>query len=61
MLKIKIHVSKDGKFYFTINSKNGQVIATSETYTRKTSLRRSVASLVSNVELWNFEIIDTTV
>jgi uncharacterized protein YegP (UPF0339 family) len=46
---IKIHTAKDGQFYFTVQSRNHQVIVTSETYKSKQAARRGAASLVKAI------------
>lgn len=46
----RIHRSKDKQFYFTIVSRNRQVLATSETYTRKTSCIKAIESISYNCE-----------
>lgn len=42
---IKIHKSKNRQYYFTVSARNGQVLVTSETYTRKRNIVKSVAAL----------------
>lgn len=47
-LKIKFvqHRAKNGQHYFTIvNARNGQVVATSETYTRLPAMRGGIRSI----------------
>jgi len=46
---IKVHRSTDGQFYFTINAGNGQVLAHSETYKTKRSLRGGIKSAIRAV------------
>jgi uncharacterized protein YegP (UPF0339 family) len=65
MVKVKIHRSKDGQFYFTF-VKN-QVSVTSETYTRKANAIKSAMGLAEGLRNWwhlyeegDAEIIDTT-
>jgi uncharacterized protein YegP (UPF0339 family) len=43
MLRIK--ESKDGEFYFVIEGANGEVVATSETYTRRADAERGAEDL----------------
>lgn len=42
---IKIKKSKDGKFYFVVTATNGQVLATSETYTRKSNCKKGIQAM----------------
>lgn len=42
---IHIRKSKDRQFYFTVNGKNGRVILTSETYTRKMNCKLGIAAI----------------
>jgi uncharacterized protein YegP (UPF0339 family) len=56
---IKIHSSKDGQTYYTVNGRNGKVIVTSETYRRKRNCVFGVAALIR--ALRNPKIIDQTV
>lgn len=44
-MKFIIKNSEDGQFYFKIESKNGQVLLTSETYLKKSSARRTIGVL----------------
>lgn len=65
MKKILIKKSRNGQFYFTVVSKNGQTLVTSETYTRKDNCRAGIESLISffqprNLFDYKFSIIDTT-
>jgi len=39
---IKVHRSLDAQYYFTVCARNGQVLATSETYKTKAALRRGI-------------------
>jgi uncharacterized protein YegP (UPF0339 family) len=45
MLKFIVKKAKDGQFYFTINARNHRIIATSETYTRRTSANKAVYAI----------------
>lgn len=54
-MKIIIKRSQDKQFYFTVNSRNGKVIMTSETYKRKPFDFTQQLSL-----LMNAKIIDQT-
>lgn len=45
----KIHIAKDGKYYFTFTAKNGRVLVTSETYNRKSSMMKGIRSLKLNM------------
>lgn len=44
-MKIKIQQAKNRQWYFTIHARNGHVIATSETYTRKRDAIRAAENL----------------
>ncbi len=51
--KAEIHKSKDGQFYFTIVSSNGQVQVTSETMTQKHNVTSGIWALIKTcVKLW---------
>lgn len=47
-MKFIIHKSKDKQFYFTVHSKNGYVVATSETYKTKGGAKKGIASIILN-------------
>jgi uncharacterized protein YegP (UPF0339 family) len=47
-LKFVIKKSSDGQFRFTLVASNGQVVATSETYSRKASALSTIASIQKN-------------
>lgn len=47
MLKFIIEKSKNKQFYFTINARNGQVLATSETYTRKANAKGAIKRIMN--------------
>jgi len=47
-LKFVIKKSSDGQFRFTLVASNGQVVATSETYSRKASAMSTIASIQKN-------------
>ncbi len=40
MKKAIIHKTKNGQFRFNLIAKNGEIIATSETYTRRSSAKK---------------------
>lgn len=44
-MKLLLHTATNGQYYFTLNGKNGQVIMTSETYTRKASAKKMMGKL----------------
>jgi uncharacterized protein YegP (UPF0339 family) len=48
-MKFEIHKSKDRQFYFILKARNGQVIATSETYKTKESCKKGIKSIRRNV------------
>lgn len=41
-MKFKIHISKNKQFYFVLVARNGEVIATSETYYSKQMCRKGI-------------------
>lgn len=43
------------EFYFTLHAKNGKLISTGETYTRKSNAKKSIEN-----NFPDFKIIDTT-
>jgi uncharacterized protein len=47
-VKFVIKKSSDGQFRFTLVASNGQVVATSETYSRKASALSTIASIQKN-------------
>jgi uncharacterized protein YegP (UPF0339 family) len=47
-VKFVIKKSSDGQFRFTLVASNGQVVATSETYSRKASAMSTIASIQKN-------------
>ena len=47
-MKFVIKKSSDGQFRFTLVASNGQVVATSETYSRKASAMNTIASIQKN-------------
>ncbi len=47
-MKFVIKKSSDGQFRFTLVASNGQVVATSETYSRKASALSTIASIQKN-------------
>lgn len=64
MKKILIKKSRNGQFYFTVVSANGQTLVTSETYTRKGNCLAGIKSLHKFFwpkDLFNeYKIVDTT-
>jgi uncharacterized protein len=47
-VKFVVKKSSDGQFRFTLVASNGQVVATSETYSRKASAMSTIASIQKN-------------
>lgn len=54
-----IKKSRDGQFYFVINSNNHETVATSEMYYVKQSAIRTIDSLRNNLNK-NSQVIDLT-
>lgn len=48
-MHFQIHKAKDGQFYFTIVSRNGQPVAQSEMYKAKQSAMRTIKSIQRGV------------
>lgn len=44
-MKFEIHQSKDRQFYFVLTARNGEVIATSETYKTRQSCEKGIKSV----------------
>lgn len=44
--KAKVNAKGVQEYYFVIKSRNGQVLATSETYQRKSSARKTINALL---------------
>lgn len=61
-MKFIILKSKNGQFYFTLNGKNGQVVMTSETYTRKHSCIKTICSIIKKLHnpVSEIEFVDNT-
>lgn len=57
---IHLHTSKDNKFYFTVNARNGKVLVTSETYNTKRSMDRGVTALIKVMGGNAWRIVDNT-
>lgn len=57
---IKIHKSKDKQFYFTVTSSNGMVLATSETYKKKSSAVRGAKAAIRTFSSFKLKIVDLT-
>jgi hypothetical protein len=47
--RIEYHESDNGQFYYTVKAKNGETLATSETYARKEDLVRGEYELIAAV------------
>jgi uncharacterized protein YegP (UPF0339 family) len=50
--------SKDGKWYFNIQGKNGKIQAASEGYSTESNARRGIRSLKWN--LWRAKVVEIT-
>ncbi len=57
-VKFVIHKTSNGQFRFNLVASNGQTVATSETYTRKTSALDTIASIKAHAG--NAKIDDDT-
>lgn len=49
--RVNFLVAKDGQFYYTISSGNGEVIVTSETFTTRSSRLKSALNLFDLIRL----------
>ena len=49
MAKFEIKKSKDDQYYFVLKANNGKVIATSETYKKKSSCEKGIASVKKSI------------
>jgi len=58
-MRFVIYKSSNGQFYFVIKSNNGQVVATSETYTSKASAKSTIDSIKSGINS-NTSVVDMT-
>lgn len=47
-MKFEIRKARDKKFYFILKARNGEVIATSETYETKQSCKKGIRSVKRN-------------
>ena len=47
-MRFKIYKSRDSQYYFTIAGGNNEVLATSETYTRKASAQSAIDVIKGN-------------
>jgi uncharacterized protein YegP (UPF0339 family) len=47
-MKFVVNKASNGQFRFNLVASNGQVVATSESYTRKTSAMDTIASIQKN-------------
>jgi uncharacterized protein len=59
-MKIEIKKSVDGQFYFVLKARNGQILVTSETYTKKANCKKTIISLVNKLRAHVPDIIDLT-
>jgi uncharacterized protein YegP (UPF0339 family) len=48
-MKVVVKKSGDGQFRFNLVASNGQIVATSETYTRKAAALDTIESIKKNV------------
>ncbi|GAA4271471.1 YegP family protein [Aquimarina gracilis] len=53
--KFKIHKSNNGQYYFNLHAPNGQIIATSETYTTKQNCKNGIESVKTNAPIAEIE------
>ena len=44
-MKFEIHVSKNNQFYFILVARNGEVVATSETYSTKQMCKKGISAV----------------
>ena len=59
MQKVIIKKSKDKQYYFVVVASNGEPIATSEMYTRKSKCRKGITAL-TDFFFTEFKIVDKT-
>jgi hypothetical protein len=58
--KFECKIGKDGKYYFNLTSKNGQVVLTSQGYASRSALYNGIESIKkTTVGKGNFEILDS--
>jgi uncharacterized protein YegP (UPF0339 family) len=55
-MKIEVLKAKNGQWYYRIKSRNGKILCTSETYTRKTSAKNTAWKLSRNMWFPKFPI-----
>jgi uncharacterized protein YegP (UPF0339 family) len=55
MMKFVVKKGSNGQFRFNVVASNGQVVATSESYSRKTSALNTIASIRKNAADANVE------
>jgi uncharacterized protein YegP (UPF0339 family) len=55
MMKFVVKKSSNGQYRFNLVASNGQVVATSESYSRKTSALNTIASIRKNAADANVE------
>jgi uncharacterized protein YegP (UPF0339 family) len=55
MMKFVVKKGSNGEFRFNLVASNGQVVATSESYSRKTSAMNTIASIRKNAADANVE------
>lgn len=58
-MRFVIYKSKDNQYYFVIKAGNGEIVATSETYTYKSSAKKTIESIKNNINP-STSVIDMT-
>lgn len=53
MFKLKLKRARNKQWYFVIVARNGRIIATSETYKRKSSAEKTMSKLELTIDLLN--------
>ena len=53
MFKLKLKRARNKQWYFVIVARNGKIIATSETYKRKSSAEKTMSRLLLYIDLLN--------
>lgn len=57
---IKLYNSKNKQYYFTVCGRNGQVVLTSETYTRKRDALRAAKKIIAVMKYQEIAFRDLT-
>lgn len=60
-MRFEIRKSKDEQFYYVFIARNGKIMVTSETMTKKRSCIDSIESLVWELSRHDIDIVDTTI